>query len=133
MTNKQYRRRSDTAQSTWKKSAGRIVAAWACRNCRHVVSVRRLGAGDLQGFEDPADGGCADPVAELEQLALDPLVPPAVVLGGEPLDQRGDLAAARRPSRPVRVRPPAVAQAAVPAQDRAGGDQLVPPRPCWQE
>ena len=31
--------------------------------------------GDLQGLEDPADGGRADLVAELEQLALDPLVP----------------------------------------------------------
>jgi hypothetical protein len=44
---------------------------------------------DPQGLEDPADRGCADPVAELEQLALDSLVSPAVVLGGEPLDQRG--------------------------------------------
>ena len=33
---------------------------------------------------------------------LDPLVSPAVVLGGEPLDERGDLGADRRPSRPVR-------------------------------
>src|SRR5689334_21312096 len=105
MTNKQCRRRSDTAQSTWKKSAASIVAAWACRNCRHVVSVRRLGAGGSSSLEDPADGGCADPVAELEQLALDPLVSPAVVLGGEPLDQRGDLGADRRPSHPVRVGP----------------------------
>ena len=69
MTDRQYRRRSDTAQPAWKKSAASIVAAWACMNCRQVVSVRRCGAGDLQGFEDPADGGCADPVAELEQLA----------------------------------------------------------------
>jgi hypothetical protein len=38
-------------------------------------------------------------VAELKQLALDPLVAPAVVLGGEPLDERGDLGADRRPSR----------------------------------
>src|SRR5450432_1804468 len=30
---------------------------------------------NLQGFEDPADRGCADPVAGLEQLALNPLVP----------------------------------------------------------
>lgn len=29
--------------------------------------------------------------------------PPAVILGREPFDQRGDLAANRRPSRPVRV------------------------------
>jgi hypothetical protein len=56
--------------------------------------------GDLQGFEDPADRGRADPVAELEQLARDSLVSPAVVLGGEPLDERGDLGADRRSSRP---------------------------------
>jgi len=89
--------------------------------------------GDLQRLEDPADGGRADPVAELEQLALDPHVPPAVVLGGEPLDQRGDLGADRRPSRPVRARPPAGAQAAVPAQDCTGGDQPVQTHRCWQE
>jgi hypothetical protein len=64
------------------------------------VSVPLRCRGDLPGFEDPADGGCADPVAELEQLALDPLVPPGVVLNGEPLDQRGDLGADR--GRPVR-------------------------------
>src|SRR5882672_5656796 len=131
MTNRQYSRRSDTAQSTWKKSAASMVDAWARRNLRHVVSVRRSGAGgDLQGLEDPADGGCADPVAELEQLALDPLVPPAVVLGGEPLDERGDLGADRRPSCPVGVGPLAGDQAAVPAQDGAGGDQPVRPQPC---
>ena len=61
--------------------------------------------GDLQRLEDAADGGCADPVAELEQFALEPLVSPAGVLGGEPLDQRGDLGADRRPSDPVRVGP----------------------------
>ena len=77
--------------------------------------------GDRQRFEDPADRRCADPVAEFEQLALDPLVSPAVVLGGEPLDERGDLRAEWRPSRPVRVGLLAGGQAAVPAQDGAGG------------
>jgi hypothetical protein len=42
---------------------------------------------DLQRFEDPADRGGADPAAELEQFALDPLVSPAVVFGGEPLNE----------------------------------------------
>jgi hypothetical protein len=55
---------------------------------------------DLQRLEDPADRGGADPVVEFEQFALDPLVSPAAVLGGEPLDQRGDLVADR--GRPVR-------------------------------
>ena len=48
MTNKQYNRCRVTAQSTWKKSVASIVAAWACRNCRHVVSERRrFGAGGI--------------------------------------------------------------------------------------
>src|ERR1017187_6890839 len=84
-------------------------------------------------FSDPADGGRADPVAELEQLALDPLVSPAVILGGESLDQRGGLGADRRPSCAVRVGPVAGDQAAVPAQDGAGGDQPVRLQPPGQE
>jgi hypothetical protein len=48
MTNRQYRRRSVTAQSTWKKSVASMVAAWECMNCRQVVSVRRLGAGGIR-------------------------------------------------------------------------------------
>ena len=71
-------------------------------------------------------------MAELEQLALDPLVSPAVVLGGEPPDQRGDLGADRRPSCLVRVGPLPGDQAAVPAQDGAGGDQPVYPQLSWQ-
>ena len=55
------------------------------------MSERRSGAGGgLQRLEDPADRGRTNPVAELEQLALDPLVSPAVVLGGELLDKGGD-------------------------------------------
>jgi hypothetical protein len=72
-------------------------------------------------------------VAELEQLTLDPLVSPAVVLGGEALDQGGDLGADRRPARAVRVGPLLSDQAAVPPQDGARGDQPVRPRPCGQE
>jgi hypothetical protein len=54
---------------------------------------------------DPADRGCADPVAKLEQLALDALVSPCAVLGGELLDVRGDLGADRRSPRMVRISP----------------------------
>jgi hypothetical protein len=46
--------------------------------CRTIKNVRTV----EQGPEDPADGGCADPVAGFQQLAVDPLVSPAVVLGG---------------------------------------------------
>jgi hypothetical protein len=101
MTNRQYRRWRVTAQSTWKKSAASIVAAWARRNCRHVVSVCRFGAGGIpRGLEDLADRGGADPVAELDHLGLDPLIPPGAVLSGGALDQRGDLGADG--GRPVR-------------------------------
>jgi hypothetical protein len=55
------------------------------------VSVPHSRWRDPQSLEYPADGGGADPVAELEQLALDALLSPAVVLGGEPLDERRDL------------------------------------------
>ena len=72
-------------------------------------------------------------MADLEQLTLDPLVSPAGVLGGEPLDQRGDLDADRRSARPARIDPSAGDQAAVPPQDCAGGNQPVYPQPCWQE
>jgi hypothetical protein len=44
-------------------------------------------------------------VAGLKQLTLNLLVSPVVILSGESLDQRGDLGADRRPSRPIRVGP----------------------------
>ena len=47
MRNRQYRRCSGTAQSTWKKPVASIADAWACRNCSQVVSARRLGAGGI--------------------------------------------------------------------------------------
>jgi hypothetical protein len=50
---------------------------------------------NTQGLENSADRRRADPEAGLEQLALDPLVPPAVILAGEPPDQHGDLGAGR--------------------------------------
>jgi hypothetical protein len=87
---------------------------------------------DVQGPEYSADRGCADPVAELEQFALDPLVPPAAVLGGEPLDQRGDPGADRRPSHP-RADPLSCHQAAMPPQDGAGGNEPVRPQLPWRE
>jgi hypothetical protein len=72
-------------------------------------------------------------VAEFEHLALDPLIAPAVVLGGESLDERGDLGADRRPAGPVRVGPLPGDQAAVPPQGGTGGDQPVHPQPPRQE
>jgi len=75
-----------------------------------------------------ADRGRADPVAELGQLGLDPPVPAAVILAGEPPDQHGDPGADRRPSRPVRTGPLPGDEAAVPAQHGTRGDQPVCPQ-----
>jgi hypothetical protein len=54
----------------------------------------------LSLLEDPADAGGADLVAQLEQLALDPLVSPGGVLGGEPPTRARTAALTGR--RPVR-------------------------------
>jgi predicted NBD/HSP70 family sugar kinase len=42
------RRRSVSAQSTWKKSTASMLVAWVRRNCRQLVSVRRIGAGGMR-------------------------------------------------------------------------------------
>ena len=90
------------------------------------------GRGDLQCLEDPADRGRADPVTELEQLSLDPLVSPAGVLGGEPPDQRGDFCACWRSSCAARIGPLPGDQTAVPSKDGSWGDQAVYPQLPWQ-
>ena len=76
-------------------------------------------------LEDPADRGCADAVAELEQFALDALVAPGRVLAGQPFDQRGDRVVDGWATGTVRVGPLLGHQAAVPPQDRGRGDQAM--------
>jgi hypothetical protein len=76
-----------------------IVDACVRRNVRHVVPEPRSGAGGIfSALRTRRIVDAPTPVAELEQLTLDPLVSPAVALGGEPLDERGDLGADRWPS-----------------------------------
>jgi hypothetical protein len=72
---------------------------------RGRVGVPRWRWRDPQSLEYPADGEGADLLAELQQLALDALVSLAVVLGGEPLNERRDLSPDRWASGPVRVGP----------------------------
>ena len=78
---------------------GRVSAADVCAAAVAAVEVTGAWLSAARGAEagHPADRGCADPVTELEQLALDPLVSPAVVLGGEQADERRDLDHAPRP------------------------------------
>jgi hypothetical protein len=56
-----------------------------------------------------------------------------MVLGGDPLDKRGDLGADRRASRPARIGPLPGDHAAVPPQDGAGRDQAVHPQTSGQK
>src|SRR4051812_20663913 len=54
------------------------------------IGVSRWRWWDPAALQDPPDRRGAEPVAELEQLALDPHVSPARVLAGHPLHQRGE-------------------------------------------
>ncbi len=72
-------------------------------------------------------------MAELEELTLDPLVSPAVVLGGEPRDERGDLGPDWRPAGVLRVGPVPCDQPAMPPEHGAGCHQPVRPQRSGQE
>jgi hypothetical protein len=80
---------------------------------------------DAVALEDPPDRRGTDPVAEFEQLAPDPFVPPVRIVRRHPHDQCGELVVDRWPSGPVRVGPPSAYEAAMPAQDRVRGDQAM--------
>src|SRR6266851_527914 len=106
MTEKQDRSRRVTAQSTGKKPVAGVAAAWAGKNPRQLMPVCRCGAGGIgRVLRTRPIADALTRRAEFEQLGLDPLVSPAVVLGGEPLNERGDVGADWRPSRPVRAGP----------------------------
>ena len=133
MTNRQYRRCRVSAVDVEEIGGehGRGLSVQELPPGRVGLPFRR--GRDLQGLEDPADRGGADPVAEPEQLTLDPLVSPAVILAGEPLDQHDDLSGDRRAARPVRVSPLPGNQAAVPAQHGPRSDQPLNPQISGQE
>jgi hypothetical protein len=93
------------------------------------VTVTRTGTVFLMNMHNQTKGG-----HQVEnRVVIGSSCIPAVVVGGEPFDQRGDLGADWRPSRPVGIGPLPGDQGAVPAQDGAGGDQPVYPQPCRQE
>jgi hypothetical protein len=108
-----------------KKSHASMVAACVRRNCRQVAS-RRCDAGGIpQLFEHAPDGSGADPIAQAQQLALNPLVSPAGILPGHALHLRGERGIDRRPAAPARVGPLPADQPPVPAQQRRRGERLL--------
>jgi hypothetical protein len=81
-----------------------------------------------------------DAVAELEQLAPEPHIPPARVLPRHPHDQGGDDVVDPWTTGPVRVGPSSAYEAAMPAQDRTRSDQAMatqcagqPPHECGED
>ena len=99
-------------------------AGTAATSCRCAVPV----PGESQALRTRR---MVDALIRWPSLSSSPWIrwyPQPLFFGGEPLDQRGNLGADRRPSCPVRVGPLAGDQAAVPPQDGAGGDQPVHPQ-----
>src|SRR6476469_7415146 len=103
-----------------------MLVAWVRRNCRQLVSVCRIGAGGMRWrlrirriVEAP------DPVAEFEQLALEPPISPGRIVRRHPRDQRGEDVVDRWAAEPVRIGPLLADKTAMPAQDRVRGDQAM--------
>src|SRR6478609_4079400 len=103
-----------------------MLMAWVRRNCRQLVSMCRAGAGGIPWrcrtrriVEAPYA------VAESEQFSPEPHVSPARVLPCHPHYQGGEGVLDWWPSGPVRVSPSSADEAAMPPQDRVGGDQAM--------
>ena len=77
------------------------------------------------GAQDPPHRRRTDAMTEPAQLTMHPAVAPRAVLPRQSQHQVADLRAGPRPTRPVRVRPPARDQPAVPGQQRARRDEPV--------
>jgi hypothetical protein len=130
MTTRQYRRCRVIARSGWKKPVASIVAACGGRNGRPVVPVRRCGAGGI--FKALRTRRMAGALTRWPSLSSSPWIRwyprPLFPVASRPV-QHGGTGAGRRPSCPVRAGLLAGGEAAVPAQDGAGGDQPVHPQP----
>jgi len=83
--------------------------------------------------QDTADRAGPDPVPQSDQFTLDTVVPPARIRRSQPQDQLPNLHADRWAPGPVRIRPVPGDQAAVPGQQRRGGDQPTPAQPARQD
>jgi hypothetical protein len=71
-------------------------------------------------------------MSEFEQLALHPPIPPTRVLPRHPHHRRGETVVDWWSTRAARVGPPAAHEAAMPAKDRVGGDQVMATQPLGQ-
>jgi len=128
------RRRVPTTRSTvstWTKSTAMMPRACAARNCLQVGPTRR-GAGSIPASrEDPPYRGSGDLVAEPDQLALHPPVPPGGALRGDADHELADRGGRGRPpgTTAARVVPLARDNPPVPGEQRRRGhrEHLAPP------
>jgi hypothetical protein len=88
---------------------------------------------DPQPFQHPPHRRGADPVAQAEQLTLDPLVSPARVLPRHLLDQHCEPGIDRRPAAAMRIGPPPADQTPVPAEQRVRRHQTAHPQRPGQQ
>jgi hypothetical protein len=85
------------------------------------------------GGQDPPHRRIADVVSEPGHLAVHPAVSHSGVLACQPQHQVADVLAGPWTTRPVRVRPPACDQPAVPGQQRAPCDDPAGAQYGWQQ
>jgi hypothetical protein len=90
----------------------------------------RIRCGTAIMLQDPPDRRSADTMAELEQLALQPDIPPARVLPRRPHHQGDQDILDRRPPGPVRGGPSSTHEVAMPTQGLVAGTVS---RCCWRD
>jgi hypothetical protein len=115
--------------STVKKSHARMLAAWPRMNSRQETPAL------LPGSEPASRSSLRTVVADVEpergELARDPLIAPAGIFAREAEDELAGLSADRRsPGLACRIGPASRDELAVPAQDRARGDEERAPAPA---
>ncbi len=96
------------------------------------VYIPRCRAASL-GAQDSPGGRFADLMSEPGQFTVHPAAPPGRVLLGQSQHQVADLLAGSRAAWPVRIRPLACDQAAVPGQQRARRDKPMSAQIGWQQ
>src|SRR5690348_4112471 len=114
--------------SRWKKSVASSPCAWVHKKAANWCQLRA--ALEARGPWPGSAGSCPPRLgAQRPAALLDAAVPPAWIIPGQPQYQLTDLVANRWAPWQVRARPVPPNQAAVPRQQRGGGDDAVPAQP----
>ena len=107
------------------RASARLLRQGALMRCR----MRAWCGAEVSGGQDSADGARAQAVSQPDEFALDAPVAPGWILVGQTHHDVADLITDWWAARPVRISPLLPDQAAVPCQQRGGGNQAVQPQP----